>query len=135
MGYVLQPEEYPACLMGHNELRCIFVGGCIKGNDARFSRKTTNRPIALAHCHRSGKHVGTICVPYRSRLRSRELMLHELAHIICAANGIRKGHHKHWRRIVRELGGTCASYRLVGSTIRSKDHRSLLECIWNALVP
>lgn len=122
MGYILPSNEWPECLKDRKEVVGVFVGGCIIGHDKRFYRSNDNKRIALAHAHIKGKHRGWICVPYKSRLRSRYLMLHELAHLI-----VRKGHKNKWRRTLKKLGGTLKPYKLSGSTIRSKDHRNFYE--------
>jgi hypothetical protein len=103
----------------------------VRGRDARFYRTDDNKHIALAHSHPRGRYKGWICVPYETRLRTKNLMLHELAHIICGSLGIKRGHRKEWRAIVRTLGGTDGSYKLVGSFIKSRDHRKLADRLWD----
>lgn len=121
MGYELHLNDWPPYLRGFKRLKGIYVGGCIIGHDARFYRTEDNKKIAFAHAHTKGKHYGWICVPYRTRLRSKYLMLHELAHILCP----KKGHKRKWRKTLKRLGGTLKPYKLVGSTLKTKDHRSL----------
>src|ERR1700722_11534834 len=129
--YSLPRNEWPAYLRSYQQLAGICVGGCIRDRDARFYRSKDNKRIALAHCHPRGKYAGWICVPYETRLRTRNLMLHELAHIICGSLGIKRGHKKEWRTIVKAIGGTAGSYKIVGSTLKSRDHREFVEKIWD----
>lgn len=130
MGYRLPPNEWPACIKGHREVKGVYVGGCVIGHDKRFYRTDGNKRIALAHAHTKGKHRGWICVPYKTRLRAKFLMLHELAHL-----KERKHHHeKKWRKAVKKLGGTLKPYKLPGSTLRAKDHRTFLEKLFDFIL-
>lgn len=134
MGYVLPTNKYPLCLRGYKEITGIYVGGCIRGRDSRFYRSEDNKRIALAHSHPRGKYRGWLCVPFKTRLRTRNLMLHELAHILCGAAGIKRGHNRHWRWTMCKLGGVLYPYELVGSTLSSKDHRRFIDKILDGLL-
>jgi|ERR1700722_3631092 len=129
MGYKLSHAAWPACLKDRSEVSGVYVGGCIIGHDARFWRTEDNKHVALAHSHIKGKHTGWICVPYKTRLRSKELMLHELAHLIVG----RKGHGKMWRKTVKEVGGTLKSYQLVGSTLSAKCRLNFIQKLLDLL--
>lgn len=120
MGYRLTPDEWPACLRGQSKVKGVYVGGCIIGHDKRFYRTEDNQRVALAHAHTKGKHKGFICIPYKSRLRDKRLMLHELAHIMAGG-----GHSFKWKHILLSLGGSLEGRKLVGSTLRTKNHSNL----------
>lgn len=91
---IIQPANYPDCLKGHPELQGVFVGGCVaRGEGSRFRHK--------AHAHNSGEHKGWICILSARRLECKELLLHELAHLISGC-----GHTDKWRKVLLELGGT-----------------------------
>lgn len=134
MGYILPPDEYPVCLAPYKGIIRVYVGGCVRGpaRAKRFYRSEDNKHIAFAHTHCKAYGRSWLCVPYKSRLRSKELMLHELAHVLSKREGHARGHHKHWRSIVRELGGELAPYK-VSRTLTSKDHRPFLERILDLL--
>jgi len=87
-------HAWPECLQGHPKMRGLFTGGCVeRGVGSSFRAK--------AHAHMSGHHFGWICVRKPGRIEDRELMLHELAHILTE-----QGHTPAWRERLQELGGT-----------------------------
>lgn len=86
--------SWPDCLLGHPKLKGIFTGGCV-------SRGVGSSFRAKAHAHWGGEWAGWICVRKPERLSDRELMLHELAHILTE-----KGHVAEWRERLVALGGT-----------------------------
>lgn len=76
------------------EVAGVFAGGCVaRGVGSRFRAK--------AHAHTSGKRFGWLCFLSAKRLAARELVIHELAHLLAG-----KGHDDRWRAKVLELGGT-----------------------------
>jgi hypothetical protein len=86
--------EWPECLHGHPKVKGLFIGGCVaRGVGSSFRAK--------AHAHYTGRYFGWICVRRADRVDDRELMLHELAHILTE-----QGHTPAWRTRVLELGGT-----------------------------
>jgi len=87
-------EQWPKELQ-HTEVKGVFVGGCVKrGVGSRFRAK--------AHAHTFGNdYQGWICFLSAKRLSSKELCIHEAAHIITG-----EGHTDKWREKVKELGGT-----------------------------
>ena len=92
---VLDPSQWPEELK-HPAVKGVFVHGCIEKGDGVYSR---NR----AHAHTAGEHAGWICVYVAKRLKFRELMLHELGHLVV---GPGHGHNDKWRSAVLALGGT-----------------------------
>lgn len=84
-------KKHPLAVKG------VFVGGCVKrGDGSRFRAK--------AHSHDSNSFLdfgGWICFLSAKRLTARELVLHELAHILAPG-----GHNDKWRAKVLEIGGT-----------------------------
>ena len=90
---VLPAAAWPLALL-HPEVRGVFVGGCVeRGVGSRFRAK--------AHAHTHGPRLGWICFLSAARLTSRELCLHELAHVIT-----REGHTARWREFLLQIGGT-----------------------------
>jgi len=84
---------FPPCLEKY-QIR-IFVNGCVeRGEGSRFRAK--------AHAHVDGKNKGWVCFLSVKRLFSKELCLHEAAHIVYG----RKGHTDGWRACLLEMGGT-----------------------------
>lgn len=78
----------------HPEVRGVFVGGCVdRGVGSKFRAK--------AHAHTGGKNLGWICFRSARWLHVRELLLHELAHIV-----VREGHTRRWRAFLLQIGGT-----------------------------
>lgn len=76
------------------EVKGIFANGCVqRGEGSRFRAK--------AHAHTKGEYKGWICFLSEKRLSSRELLLHEIAHIIT-----NQGHTDKWRSKLLEIGGT-----------------------------
>jgi hypothetical protein len=81
--------SYPHCLLGY-DVR-IFVGGCVKrGEGSRFRSK--------AHAH---IYENWICFLSEKRLASKELCLHEIAHILTKSR-----HTDKWRKKLLQIGGT-----------------------------
>lgn len=79
------------------ECKGIFVEGCVeRGDGSRFRAK--------AHAHWLGPFAGWLCFLSARRLEQRELVLHELAHLISPG-----GHHDKWRATVLKIGGTLDS--------------------------
>jgi hypothetical protein len=99
---VVPKESWPECLQGHDKVVGVFIGGCVdRGAGSSFR--------ARAHAHTHGTNAGWICVRGWRRLYQRQLMLHELAHILCG-----QGHTDKWRKTLRALGGRLpARYRKV----------------------
>lgn len=74
----------------------LFVGGCIAhGEGSSFRHK------AHAHCFPEDKYFGWICIRSAKRLTQKNLLIHELAHILT-----RNGHTKKFYQCVRRLGGS-----------------------------
>jgi hypothetical protein len=106
---VLARQDWPTELL-HPVVAGVFVGGCvIRGDGSRFRAK--------AHAHYPGTtYEGWLCVLSARRLTCRELLLHELAHLLAPG-----GHHARWRAKVLEIGGTLDP---VGDILRSYHPRS-----------
>ena len=93
-------------------MRGVFVGGCVSRGDGSSFR-------AKAHAHVRGQWCGWICIRRPDRLRDRQLMLHELAHIISG-----QGHTDLWRRTLIALGGTLdATLDDRGNTVLRSYHK------------
>ena len=95
-GQPLPIEDTPKYLLAFKELEVIFFGGC--GLGLEF---ITQGYPAFAHCHIFDDGMGWICVPNKTRLRNRMIMLHEVAHIIAKSN-----HTDKWRKVLLSIGGT-----------------------------
>lgn len=84
-----RPEEYR-----RPEVIGVFVGGCVDRGDGSSFR-------AKAHAHDKDPHKGWICHRGTKWLKCRELLLHEVAHVLTGA-----GHNDKWRKKVIDIGGT-----------------------------
>lgn len=92
---ILIPDQYPIWLK-HPAVKGIYVGGCVeRGEGSRFHAK------AHAHCRPSDPYRGWICFLSAKRLVSKEICLHELAHLITPG-----GHIDAWRETLIAIGGT-----------------------------
>lgn len=77
------------------EVKGIFCGGCVeRGAGSSF------RASAHSHTNKADKYSGWICVRGQKNLFSRNLMLHEAAHIITG-----QGHTLTWMKKYVEIGG------------------------------
>lgn len=91
----LSHDLWPDELLAHKEmLKGVFIGGCIdRGIGSSFR--------ALAHAHKpTSTHAGWICLRASRRLYNKDLVLHELAHILQPG-----GHTDKWRNKLIEIGG------------------------------
>jgi hypothetical protein len=99
-AYPLPRREWPKCLLPYSEVKEIWVNGCKDGDDDWI----TPTHYTNAHTHTWATfRGGVICMPHRFLTRSRDLMLHELAHVLVGC------HHKHdeiWENKFLQLGGT-----------------------------
>lgn len=90
---IVETRDIPL-LRDFPEVMGVFTGGCVeRGEGSRFRAK--------AHAHTDGDHAGWICFLSWKRLSSRELMLHEIAHVLTGA-----GHTDKWRERLLQIGGT-----------------------------
>jgi hypothetical protein len=93
---ILDRSDYPKELR-HDVVVGVFVGGCVKrGEGSRFRSK--------AHTHIKGEFKGWMCVLSAKRLSARELLLHELAHLISGSGQMetrRPGDRRNARRSSR----------------------------------
>lgn len=79
--------------LSYKEVKGIFLNGCVdRGDGSSFRRK--------AHAHTSGQNQGWICVRGMKNLESKNLMLHEVAHILTL-----QGHTIKWMKKYVEIGG------------------------------
>lgn len=97
---ILPRALYPAAIKPHaRRIRGVCLFGCIDPSGA-----TPLRAEHEAHVHvdRSARVAfeGWICIRTARALGFRELLLHEVAHLLT-----RRGHDERWRRKVREIGG------------------------------
>jgi hypothetical protein len=76
----------------------VFVGGCIATGVGLISSRKGLR-CEEAHAHVEGLHQGWVCFQIPADLDSKELRMHELAHIMSG-----EGHTKAWRAKMTELG-------------------------------
>lgn len=89
INYDERPQE-----LRRSEVSGVFAGGCVVGGEgSRFRAK--------AHTHTEGKFNGWVCFLSPKRLACRELVLHELAHVLTT-----EGHTDNWRKKLIEIGGT-----------------------------
>jgi len=93
------PKELLTDEVFKSGFRGVFVGGCI-------CRKEGSSFRAKAHAHyvkHKGKHQtygGWICIRSMKRATNKNLLIHELAHIITG-----QGHSRKFYECVRRLGG------------------------------
>jgi len=101
---VVPRREWPQELLRSHAIKGVFVGGCVcRGTGSSFRAK--------AHAHTHAPFKGWLCFRRADRLQCRELVIHELAHLVTG-----EGHTDNWRACVVRLGGTLDA---VGSIMRS----------------
>ena len=88
-------KDFPACVQSFEVLRGICVGGCIDPSG------TIDHCGAHAHVD-TGIYSGWICLSFKYQLREKQVLLHEVAHLLVPYTG----HSKIWRNKVKEIGGT-----------------------------
>jgi hypothetical protein len=71
------------------------MGGCIDNR-----RRFTSDEIAHAHSYYSDPHRGWICLRYKSHIKDRLLLLHEIAHLIANKAWDIPDHGKEWKNIL-----------------------------------
>jgi hypothetical protein len=99
-AHPLPIREWPKCLLPYPQVMEVWVNGCKYGEDNWI----TDTHFTNAHTHTwINAPVGVICMPYRFLTRSRDLMLHELAHVLV---GCHHGHDEVWESKFLQLGGT-----------------------------
>ena len=71
------------------------------------------KDVLLAHAHTDIDHssYGWICSPFRSILKSKWLLLHEVAHIIAWRS---EYHDDRWRETILTIGGSLEQKRFMG---------------------
>lgn len=90
----LPRDKWPEELLRSFAVKGVYVGGCVcRGVGSSFRAK--------AHAHFNGAYAGWLCFRRADRLECRELVIHELAHLVCG-----QGHTDLWRDTVLRLGGT-----------------------------
>ena len=102
-------KAWPKYLRQFPELRFISVGAC------RYSWEwnDSNGIKELAHAHssrarRDRAFFGTICLRKASLLDCRDLMIHEVCHLLEGADN----HDDKWRQWVLAYGGTLSPFRI-----------------------
>lgn len=89
----LPRRQWPQ-LLRHPKVQGVFVGGCVdRGIGYRFRH--------MAHAHIVGPYLGWICFRSGRHVDRRELLLHELAHVVT-----QEGHTRTWREYLLAIGGT-----------------------------
>jgi SprT-like family. len=91
----------------------------IKDVIIEFYAKGANAAVATVGEDEDGTTVGVIQFSMhhvRTRIHTmiRQVVPHELAHVICMANGWDGGHGKIWKRICKMLGGNGATFNTMG---------------------
>lgn len=109
----LGKDAWPGPLQGRREVRGVCVGGCVDG-----SRLSGNR---WAHAHTRGNHLGWICYRNEHVLASREVAIHELAHLVRGDGGC---HDALWRETCLELGGSLDSHEVAGKWSKAYHKRT-----------
>ena len=99
---ILPKSKWPKYLLKFKELKGIFYCGCVCG------LSHTVDCSAHAHDTLNQKGAGWICLTYKSRVRNRLLMLHEVAHLIVGAKKYSRDHNHDdvWRRQLLKIGGS-----------------------------
>jgi hypothetical protein len=112
--YVLEVKNYPKYLLKFKNLEGIFVGGCVLDIEFILFK---DKSIAFAHSHVFDDGMGWICVPNKTTIRNRNIMLHEAAHIIS-----KSGHTDKWRKVLLSIGGTLDPFK-VGNRMSIDYHK------------
>ena len=97
--YLMTDEVFKAGFRG------IFVGGCIERKEG-----SSFRAMAHAHWVRNKKgelmpYGGWICIRSAKRAKQKNLLIHEVAHIITG-----EGHSRKFYECVRRLGGSITKH-------------------------
>lgn len=95
---ILPKSQYPKYLKPFKMIKGISYGKCKFGYDL---------DIAHAHCAKLQNEFGWICLDYKSRIRNRYILLHEIAHLIA---GYKNSHNDRWRRACLRIGGTIEEF-------------------------
>lgn len=99
-----------------------------------FFREGSEAALATVGTHSvTGKIVGLI--QFSMKLVTRRLLTiikqtvpHELAHVICMANGWDMGHGRIWRQVCKMLGGDGAEFHIMAGTDRRYKHLYEARC-------
>jgi hypothetical protein len=92
----LARKDWPGFIPSNKLIKGFFTGGCVaRGAGSSFRAK------AHAHARPTDPNFGWICVRAEHRIQDRDLMLHEVAHILT-----QEGHTVTWRDCLLRIGGT-----------------------------
>ena len=96
---------FPKWIRHFKELKGISVQECVDP-DLTIS----DSHIAHAHAGDGDPYQGWICLHYKSTLKNRLILLHEVAHLIANKNPKTPNHGKLWKAAVVAIGGTFKAF-------------------------
>lgn len=96
----LSRNKLPSFLTTHPEFQGVFYGECI-GHEI-----PSQETVGHAHTNPDDPNYGWICISRKTLTKDKQLLRHELAHILAPAGG----HDDAWRKMVIKLGGHLDEY-------------------------
>lgn len=100
---ILKKTDYPRVLKAYPQIKGVSFGKCISDKTNRWYEPY--QVLAHTHVGEDDPHHGWMCFRDRYLLRDKQLVIHELAHLLTG-----HGHDNTWRDKVLELGGHLDSY-------------------------
>lgn len=116
MQIITDRSLFPKCIRQFNEVRKICVGGCYRGEEnyivdgEKFFAHA--HVIKAEYCLRPeyDEFRGVICLKHKFLLRNKNLLLHEVAHLLTPHDS----HGKDWKETLLKIGGTTKRYWVWG---------------------
>jgi len=97
-------SQFPECIRHFKELKGICIGECI--DNIQFGKSEA----AHAHCYDGDPYQGWICLKHKYQLKSKLILLHEVAHLIANRHIESVPHGKGWKKVLLSIGGTFKSF-------------------------
>jgi hypothetical protein len=104
-------KHWPKYLREFDELAGVSYGRCVWPG-----HKVRDNEYGHSHSDVNDTHFGWVCIAYKSYIRNKEIMIHEVAHIFVGAE---HGHNATWRKWCVKLGCSQAEADFyIGKSIR-----------------
>jgi hypothetical protein len=127
---VIASSQLPEYLAKFSQIHGVCAGRCVwHGFDwAKNWMDVITFERGVAHAHVDKKRdpfAGWICLEYPYLLLSKELMLHEVAHLITGEPDTPISHNQRWRDVLVSIGGT---YNEFAANISARRAVSIADC-------